>query len=186
MSTVKTSAIVDIAGGNTVTINGDLALNQSTNINSGVAVSASSTAIDFTDIPSWVKRITIMVDSLSTNGTSPIIIQLGDSGGIENTGYEGSGVTVGTSTVNGTVYGGSGFFITNVNVATYVINGGFTIANLSGNSWMLWGSVGLSNTAGTLTSGGKKTLSSALDRIRITTVNGTDAFDGGVINIMWE
>ena len=55
---------------------------------SGTSVaSTSGTSIDFTSIPSWVKRITVMFDGVSTNGTSNLQVQIGDSGGIENTGY---------------------------------------------------------------------------------------------------
>jgi hypothetical protein len=35
-------------------------------------------------------------------------------------------------------------------------------------------------------SSGTKSLSATLDRIRITTVNGTDTFDAGSINILYE
>jgi hypothetical protein len=55
---------------------------------SGTSVaSTSGTSIDFTGLPSWVKRITVMLDGVGTNGTSSPILQIGDSGGIENTGY---------------------------------------------------------------------------------------------------
>ena len=33
---------------------------------------------------------------------------------------------------------------------------------------------------------GRVTLSGALDRVRVTTVNGTDTFDAGSINILYE
>jgi hypothetical protein len=56
-------------------------------LTSGTFVSASGASIDFTSIPSWVKRITINVSSLSTNGTSNYIVQIGGSGGIETSGY---------------------------------------------------------------------------------------------------
>ena len=68
---------------------------------SGTAVaSTSGTSIDFTSIPSWVKRITLMLAGVSTNGTSDPLIQLGDSGGIENTGYV-AGAAVITSGATG-------------------------------------------------------------------------------------
>ena len=45
-------------------------------ITAGTAVaSTSGTSIDFTGIPSWVKRITVMFNGVSTNGTSNIQIQ---------------------------------------------------------------------------------------------------------------
>jgi len=33
---------------------------------------------------------------------------------------------------------------------------------------------------------GTKTISGVLDRIRLTTVNGTDTFDAGSVNILYE
>ncbi len=65
---------------------------------SGTAVATTSgTSIDFTSIPSWVKRITVMLAGVSTNGSSSHILQIGDSGGIENTSYVGSALTSGGS-----------------------------------------------------------------------------------------
>jgi hypothetical protein len=42
------------------------------------------------------------------------------------------------------------------------------------------------STTGTITTGGSVTLSGTLDRVRITTVSGTDTFDAGSINILYE
>ena len=56
-------------------------------ITSGTAVaSTSGTSIDFTGIPSWAKRITVMFNGVSTNGTSQQLIQIG-SGSVNATGY---------------------------------------------------------------------------------------------------
>ena len=60
------------------------------------------------------------------------------------------------------------------------------ITNISGNSWVSFGSYGYTGFAGSGSSGGNKELSATLDRIRITTVNGTDTFDAGSINILYE
>ena len=151
-------------------------------ITAGTAVSASSTSVDFTGIPSWVKRITVMFDGLSTNGTSNCFLQIGDSGGIETTGYV-SGVlngsaspTVATST--------SAFLIDGAVGAANVNNGMAVIANLSGNLWVC-NSI-LNNGGVSKIQGGTKTLSATLDRVRITTANGTDTFDAGTINILYE
>jgi len=59
-------------------------------LQTGTAVTASGTSIDFTGIPSWVKRITVMFDGVSVSGTSRVMVQLGDSGGVETTGYTGA------------------------------------------------------------------------------------------------
>jgi hypothetical protein len=59
-------------------------------ITSGTAQTAPPATpqyFDFTSIPSWVKRITVMLNEVSTNGTSEVILQIGDSGGIETVSY---------------------------------------------------------------------------------------------------
>jgi hypothetical protein len=152
-------------------------------LTSGTAVaSTSGTSIDFTSIPSWVKRITVMFDSVSTNGTSIIQIQLGDSGGIEITNYLG---TAWTANVNNTQMS-TGFLISGDNAASSVYNGSISISLLGSNTWTATGGLGRSSAATMTIMGGSKTLSATLDRIRITTVNGTDTFDAGSINILYE
>ena len=152
-------------------------------IQQGTAVaSTSGTSIDFTSIPSWAKRITVMFSGVSTNGTSAIQVQLGDAGGVETTGYASSTWTANTNNANFT----SGFAIRTSNVAT-ILNSGHVILTLVGsNTWVASGVMGRTDAADTSVYGGNKTLSDTLDRIRITTVNGTDTFDAGTINIMWE
>jgi hypothetical protein len=152
----------------------------------GTAVaSTSGTSIDFTAIPSWVKRITVMFSGVSTNGTSFPLIQLGDSGGVETTGYISvSGLLYGSTpaTTNST----AGFVI-NSNLATNTHNGALVISLLGSNAWVCQGSVcGTVNANQSITVTGSKTLSDVLDRVRITTVNGTDTFDAGTINIQYE
>jgi len=151
---------------------------------SGTAVaSTSGTSVDFTGIPSWAKRITVMFSGVSTNGTSNPQIQIGDSGGIENTGYLGSsgfGTTFGLST--------TGFSIGPSTSAASIFSGIATITLLdpATNTWAYAGNYGYSNAGGVAVAGGAKPLSATLDRLRITTVNGTDTFDAGTINILYE
>jgi hypothetical protein len=153
---------------------------------SGTAVaSTSGTSIDFTSIPSWVKRITVMFNGVSTSGTSNLLIQLGDAGGVENTGYTGTSALTG-NTVAGTATNYSVGFLFNYSSAAAVSQGLFTLATLGGNVWAGQGIFGRSDTTNLCQSAGRKTLSDVLDRIRITTVNGTDTFDAGTINILYE
>ena len=146
--------------------------------------STSGTSIDFTSIPSWVKRVTVMFSGVSTNGTSLIIIQLGTSSGVTTTGYTSAGVYVAGSTgSSGNVT--TGFVTSNHASTTYVRNGHNLITNISSNNWMH--SSTLSTSSGELGVGaGSIGLSGTLDRVRITTVNGTDTFDAGSINILYE
>jgi hypothetical protein len=149
---------------------------------SGTAVSASGTSVDFTGIPSWAKRITVMLSGVSTNGTSNFLIQLGDSGGVENTGYVSRATSIGAQ-----VTSTAGFIITQALAAnTDTITGNITICTLGSNVWVSGGNISDIGQNAIIMSAGNKTLSDVLDRVRITTVNGTDTFDAGTINIMWE
>ena len=154
-------------------------------ITSGTAVaSTSGTSIDFTGIPSWVKRVTVMLNGVSTSGTSNLIIQLGDSGGVETASYSGGFMFTSGSAANYS----TGFGIFNQNGATSVIQGLFTFTlQNSITDWCGFGMFGGSDGAYVTFSAGKKSLSPGpLDRVRITTVGGTDTFDAGSINILYE
>lgn len=154
-------------------------------ITRGTAVATTSgTSVDFTSIPSTVKRITVMLSGVSTNGTSPIILQLGDSGGVEITDYLGSATEV-RSTPDSDLFT-TGFGLLQSPSAGDLFYGIATIANLSGNIWVYSFAGGCSTTAQTYIGGGSKTLSATLDRIRLTTTGGVNTFDAGSVNIMYE
>ena len=150
----------------------------------GTAVaSTSGTAIDFTGIPSWVKRITVILNEVSTSAGNSILIQIGDSGGIENTEYVSTSIT--TDSVGGSagISRTDGYVI--YNGASLSNSGLVQIANISGNIWIESHSCKILTT-NILGGGGSKTLSDTLDRIRVTTVGATDTFDAGSVNIMYE
>ena len=153
-------------------------------ITSGTAVaSTSGTSIDFTGIPSWVKRITVMFNNISTNGGSNIQMQLGDASSIETTGYLGSNAYTGAS--SGGTRSTTGLLVAQV-AATEVTIGMAIITLVSGTSWVHQCVTGRSTTDYAELSGGSKTLTGTLTRVRITTANGTDTFDAGSINILYE
>jgi len=95
---------------------------------SGTAVTASGTSVDFTGIPSWVKRVTVMFSGVSLSGTSSYLVQLGDSGGVENTGYLSAGVLLRDATAVAAVNYTTGFGIGSVSAA-YLMNGSMSISN---------------------------------------------------------
>lgn len=156
--------------------------NLTATITSGNSVAASGTAVDFTGIPSWAKRITVMFSGVSTNGTANFRIQLGDSGGVETSGYSDATMII-TGTTPTTFTATAGFELAGIAAASAYI-GTMIIENLTGNSWNIIKTF----SSGTLscTGAGTKTLSATLDRVRVTTANGTDAFDAGSINILYE
>lgn len=154
---------------------------------SGTAVaSTSGTSIDFTGIPSWVKRVTVMFGGVSTNGSSIIQVQLGDSGGVENTGYATLGGYIQNSAASAVAGIASGFGITAASSSTSVYVGSVVLTLLGSNQWIANGSFARTDSVVQNFVQGSKTLSDTLDRVRITTVNGTDTFDAGSINILYE
>jgi len=146
----------------------------------------SGTSIDFTGLPAGTKRITVMFQGVSTNGSSEKLVQLGDSGGVEVLGYLGSGVTL-TSGGNGNNNYTTGVGIRSSSAAD-IIHGSLVISldNESNFTWVASGALAKSNSSDILVTAGSKSLSAELDRVRITTVNGTDTFDAGSINISYE
>lgn len=148
---------------------------------SGTSQSASSTAVTFTGIPSWAKRVTLVLSGVSTGGSSVVLVQLGTSSGFVTTGY-----------VTGTQYGGAASiasttgFNTYYPGASYIRHGHIVLTNLTGNTWVGSGIVAESSTGSAVYLGGTIALAGVFDRIRVTTVNGTDSFDQGTINIIYE
>jgi hypothetical protein len=147
----------------------------------------SGTAKDFTSIPAGTKRITIQFIGVSTNGTSIPMIQIGDSGGLEPTGYSGcTNITSSGGTVSSNH--SSGFHLSGQHAAADVIHGMavLTLEDSSDNTWAFTCLLGHSDEGNVAYGGGTKSLSGTLDRLRFTMVNGTDAFDAGAVNIMYE
>jgi len=152
---------------------------------SGTAVTASGTSVDFTGIPATAKRITVMFNGVSTNGSSIPIVQLGDSGGIETSGYGGVSSELYTS-ISTVACPASGFGLQGGMAAGLFLSGNIVIVLQDSNIWIATGMVYRVGVVNMTVISCIKTLSATLDRLRITTVNGTDTFDAGTINIMWE
>ncbi|CAB5219983.1 hypothetical protein UFOVP231_27 [uncultured Caudovirales phage] len=141
--------------------------------------------LEFTGIPSWAKRVTVMLNGVSTSGTSIIQLQIG-SGSVTTTGYVSYGANAagaGNTAINAT----SGFSTGGASAAN-ILYGSITVVSYSG--FIYIGTVGVGIISGATysfsSSSGNVTLSGALDRVRLTTVNGTDTFDAGSVNIMYE
>jgi hypothetical protein len=146
-----------------------------------VATSTSGTSIDFLTIPSWVKRITVMFNGVSTNGTSSFLIQIG-AGSVTTSGYVGNASSYANTIATST----AGFVLTQANVASVAYSGHIVITNLTSNTWVESSVLIPTNSQTGQGSGGNIALGGTLDRVRITTVNGTDTFDAGTINILYE
>jgi hypothetical protein len=146
----------------------------------------SGTSIDFTGIPAWAKRITVVGRGVSTSGTSIQLIQIG-SGSVVSSGYSGNntGAYSGAGVISTAAT--AGFALSASNVAANSNYFQAVLINMGGNIWQGMAVLSASVSQGALMiGGGELTLSGALDRIRLTTVNGTDTFDAGSVNILYE
>jgi hypothetical protein len=174
--TVPTNVPVAPAGGSIIT---------SGTVNAGgtnpFPSSGGPTVVDFTGIPSWVKRITVMFNGVSMSSFNNWLIQLGTSGGLQTSGYVGQGIYFNPAT--SAVSLSSGFNIANQQAALFH-SGNFVLNLVDTNKWTGGGL--FSNTGTSAMTSGGVTLSGTLDRVRITTTSGTDTFDAGSINILYE
>jgi hypothetical protein len=139
----------------------------------------SGTEKDFT-IPAWAKRVTITLVGVSTNGTSALLVQLGDADGIENTGYSSS-ASAGTTDASSN----AGFLLTTSFVAAGTAHGGAVLwtHEAGGLTWAQNGNV--AHNGSSVTSAGSKTLTGALTTVRVTSVT-PNTFDAGSVNVIWE
>ena len=153
---------------------------------SGTAQTApftDNTRAEFTSIPSWAKRITVMLQAVGTNGSSVLQVQVG-SGSFSTSGYTSQAWSSSGSTVVST-----GIYITSAMSSGYVLTGMMTLCLVGSNTWVATGIVDLENATsiGFQTAGRTPALSGALDRVRVIPVNSTDTFDtGSIINILYE
>jgi len=176
-----------VAGSNTITLPAvtgtAVVAGQNSAITAGTSVaSTSGTSVDFTGIPSWVKRITVMLSGVSTSGTSNLLIQLGYQSPVTSTGYVSRATSTGAQ-----VSSTAGFIITQaISAASDTITGNISICTLGSNVWVSGGNINDVGQNAIIMSSGNVTLSGTLDRVRITAVNGTDTFDAGSINILYE
>jgi len=165
-----------------------VANNVNSAIVSGTAVaSTSGTSIDFTSIPSWVRRITVMFSGVSTNGSSLQQIQLGTgSTTFVTSGYGGAATNFVSPSSLGTNSYTSGLVASLSGDSAATVNGQAVFTNISSNTWVGTLIAARADTGQSAIASTTITLGATLTGIRITTVNGTDTFDAGSINILYE
>jgi hypothetical protein len=152
----------------------------SNGIVSGTAVaSTSGTSIDFTGIPSTVKRITVMFNGVSGSGASSFLIQFGTSSGIVSSGYF-------SACSSGPAISSTAGFVIGEDTAALIDSGIYVINQLSSSVWVGGGNFVRDSSTTLKTCAGKVTGIGTITTVRITTVNGTDTFDAGSINILYE
>ena len=171
-----------VAGTNTLTL--AAATGTLSPLVSATAVTASGTSVDFTGIPSWAKRITVMFAGVSTSGTSNRLVQIGSTT-FTTSGYSSYAMLTGSSSLSYVSTGQTAGFVMATNTAADVVGGSMVLVNVTGNTWASSHATSLVTTHASF-GGGYLALGGTLDRVRITTVNGTDTFDAGTINILYE
>ena len=143
----------------------------------------SGTAHDFSSIPSGVKRITLMISGVSTNGTGNVILQLGSSGTPLASGYLGNYAEWQNGGNAGLSNHSTSFIITGTSAAGTTRHGAVTLTNLSGNIWTMTFTVSRGDSTFIYMGSGSVTLSGTLDILRLSS---TSTFDAGNINIIYE
>jgi hypothetical protein len=167
-----------VSGTNTLTLQAATATNAVNTLATAVA-STSGTSIDFTGLPSWVKKITVMFSGVSLSGTANILVQIG-AGSVTSSGYTAGSIS-GTTYISST----AGFIVANNTTGADLLSGIVLLTNITGNTWVSSGNINRP-AAAVLPSAGNVALGGTLDRVRITTTNGTDTFDAGTVNILYE
>lgn len=149
---------------------------------STVTATTSGTSVTLTGtIPSTAKRVNVILDQVSTSGTSPVLVQLGTSGPVWVTsGYSG---TADNAYGTPTAYT-AGMGVERTAAAAGSRSGILTLTKITGNTWV----ANYTGTNGTdmCLGASRVALAAALTNLRLTTVGGTDTFDAGQANIFWE
>ena len=154
----------------------------------GAAFTLSGVSYDVTGLPNWVSQINIKFADLSTDGTSIPILQIGDSGGMETNGYNGS-VSLVTNAPSVIVTSlSTGLAITNTTFAASLLNGEISLSLIDPvtNLWMMTMEGSFQGGGITIQSSASKALSGVLTQLRFTTFGGADSFDSGTVSISWQ
>lgn len=141
--------------------------------------SGSGSALTFTGIPAGTKEITVMFNGLSLTGTDHFLVQIGDAGGFEVSGYtsasEGGGASVSST---------AGFIVVG-NSAAAGLYGQVTLS-LMDSATFLWASQhGIARGTSSMNGGGAKALSAELTQVRIVP-SASNTFDAGSVNVSYR
>ena len=153
-------------------------------VSSGTAQASSGTSIDFTGIPTWVKRITVMFNGFSTSGGGNYLVQIG-AGSITSSGYLSNGGYIQGTSPNGSQSSTAGYVVTNSS-NTALTHGQFVLTTLGSNIWTASYSMSQTTSQFVMFGAGTITLGGTLDRVRITSAVGSDTLDAGTLNILYE
>jgi len=189
MSQIKVDTITDEAGTGAPNFSNGIEVGGQTLLmpTSSALTTLSGSSVDFTGIPSTARRVTVSFNALSTTGTNVPLIQLGDAGGIETSGYTGAvGVLVNAAATQ-VANLSTGVTLSTTSTAASVYQGSvtFDLMDAATNRWAISGTAGRSDALVSVSYGGSKALSQTLTQVRLTT-NSADTFDAGTATVSWE
>lgn len=157
-------------------------------ITTATVVSSGANNATFGSIPSWVKRITVILSEVSMTNTSvSVSIQIGPAAGFETTGYTSSSVSAEATTLANTGSTTSHILMpsTATTNAAWAISGHAVFTNITGNTWVGSSSIfGTASATSWCNATSSKTLAGVLTQIRVQVSGGT--FDAGNFNIFYE
>lgn len=187
-SGATTSDVITVDGSGNLTITGNLTTGgtiPSERIVQGTAqATTSGTAVGFTGLPSWVKKITLMIKGSTTVLNALRGIQIG-SGSYVATGYAGSISTITGSGTTSSSTNSTQFNISNSNNAATSGIATLCLLDSSTNTWMYTSITAQDgSTYNTSYASGFISLSGSLDRIQLI-ISGT-TFSAGTVNIIYE
>jgi hypothetical protein len=183
-SSIQGIAAPTTAGNVVFTADGSVWSSTAKIVRSTAVTLTTQTSVDFTSIPSWAKRITLVFQGISLSGTSNFLIRLGTGGTPTTSGYVSGSSSMGAAVSS--ITSSTGFAMQAGSTAALSISGSVEFVNLSSNIWTANGVGGYAGITGTITVGGNISLGGTLDMVRLTTVNGTDTMDAGSVNILYE
>jgi hypothetical protein len=188
MSQIKVDQITDEAGTgapdfpNGIEVSGQTLLMPT----SSALVTLSGSSVDFTGIPATARRVTVLLNGLTTNGTSVPLIQLGDAGGIETSGYLGGSAAVSTGATSVAIHtAGAGLSSTGASSIVYRGSVSIDLVDVATNLWAISGTLGRSEGGAVNILGYTKSLSETLTQVRLTT-NSANVLNAGTASVSWE
>ena len=147
---------------------------------------AAGTEVEFTGIPAGVKKIKVLFLNVSTNGTSPIVVQIGDTNGFATSGY--TSVAGGLDSTPEYSSNSNGFHIEDISAATHVYDGIWSLylKDKASFTWLSHHHMAATFDSTMVGGAGSKSLPLELAGVRVTTIELADTFDGGSFSIQYE
>lgn len=147
--------------------------------------STSGVSIAFTSLPTWVRKLTMILNGVSTNGTADILLRLSTGGVFASSGYVSNMQVLQGGASSSGVNNSVGFVISQGSTSV-ITTGTYQFINNDGNGWIGTGVFAYEHAVVGAFGAGRVTLGGTLDGIQIVTANGSDTFDAGSVNIIYE